>query len=567
MRKVLSLLLGVLLIAALAVSAAADESGENAGTVPGTTEELVLDGIMDDAYQNGLCLEGITLGEGEPGDTPIKYYIVYTATDLWIFADVQDKTLKTELENELQPNYKMDSVEVMLDPENSGENMPDETPWQMRVDYLGNLSARLGKGGTSLYHSPALDGDVDFYEAVAVVVDGGFCAEYKIPMEDLTPGRAMGFNLCYNDWDEDGIDRVVYTTTPFVDSWYPESFDYFVLGEIAAPAPTYTYPASGAGDNIINGTVIGNETGWGDNAAAGAAAAFDGNPGTFFDPLGVGDGFCGIDAGESYILDKVAILSRDGFNDRFVGAMIQGSNDGENWTTLWTSDAQGTYPDYITVTEFENNTGYSQFRYFNETNHGDVAEVEFYGAPGKALPAVENYALGAKVTVTSTETDDFPGELAVDGDLSTRWASAYTDDEAITIDLGKPKAVNYMALYWETAMATDYEIYGSLDENDLQAKTLATVTGNAANDNVVEFDTEAVRYITIHSSKRATEWGNSLYEVVVSGEGDADVPEAPAADEKLDAKAEAPNTFDFGVIAAVAAVISLGGFAVTKKKH
>ena len=136
--------------------------------------------------------------------------------------------------------------------------------------------------------------------------------------------------------------------------------------------------------NQFKGTVIGNETGWGDNAAAGAAAAFDGDAATFFDPLGVGDGFCGIDAGESYILDKAAILSRDGFADRFAGAMIQGSNDGENWTTLWTSDAQAaSTTEYTIVTEFENNTGYSQFRYFNDKNHGDVAEVEFYGAPGK----------------------------------------------------------------------------------------------------------------------------------------------------------------------------------------
>ena len=42
---------------------------------------------------------------------------------------------------------------------------------------------------------------------------------------------------------------------------------------------------------------------------------------------------------------------------------------------------------------------------------------------------------------------------------------------------------------------------------------------------------------------------------------------AASADEALDAKEEAPNTFDFGVIAAVPAVISLGGFAAAKKKH
>ena len=40
---------------------------------------------------------------------------------------------------------------------------------------------------------------------------------------------------------------------------------------------------------------------------------------------------------------------------------------------------------------------------------------------------------------------------------------------------------------------------------------------------------------------------------------------AASADEAPDAKEEAPNTFDFGVIAAVAAVISLGGFAAAKK--
>ena len=47
------------------------------------------------------------------------------------------------------------------------------------------------------------------------------------------------------------------------------------------------------------------------------------------------------------------------------------------------------------------------------------------------------------------------------------------------------------------------------------------------------------------------------------------VPETPVdtkVDEELEAKAEAPQTFDFGVFAAIAACISLTGFAVSKKK-
>jgi hypothetical protein len=51
-----------------------------------------------------------------------------------------------------------------------------------------------------------------------------------------------------------------------------------------------------------------------------------------------------------------------------------------------------------------------------------------------------------------------------------------------------------------------------------------------------------------------------ISEVVVTGAKAAAAPDAA-----LDEKAEAPNTFDFGVIAAVAAVLSLAGFAVAKK--
>ncbi|MBQ3860900.1 MAG: hypothetical protein II779_10245, partial [Clostridia bacterium] len=94
---------------------------------------------------------------------------------------------------------------------------------------------------------------------------------------------------------------------------------------------------------------------------------------------------------EPYILEKVAILSRSGWLDRFAGASIEGSNDGEEWETLWESDdVAPSATEYNIVTEFENNYGYKMFRYINWINHGDVAEVEFYGKPGTAeRPAEE----------------------------------------------------------------------------------------------------------------------------------------------------------------------------------
>ena len=197
-------------------------------------------------------------------------------------------------------------------------------------------------------------------------------------------------------------------------------------------APTYTYPASGESGNFLSGTVIGNATGWDGTEGSGASAAFDGNPASYFDPPSKGgDNWCGMDFGKKIVLEKVVILSRENWNARFNGATIDGSNDGVNWTTLYQASGEGTNPDYYVITEFENNTGYSMYRYHNEVEHGDVAEVEFYGT-------------------------DAPAE---------------------------------------------------------------------------------------------------------------EVPTSSPVDEELEAKAEAPNTFDFGVIAAVAAVISLAGFAAAKKKH
>ena len=173
--------------------------------------------------------------------------------------------------------------------------------------------------------------------------------------------------------------------------YIPDGLAAALQGAPAAetPAAPEGYPSSGESGNIMIGTVIGNETGWDGTVGSGAASAFDGDPATYFDPLGVADGYCGMEFNEPYILEKVVILSRyvdANWNERFEGAMIEGSNDGEDWVTLWTSEEQGTAPDYYIVTEFENNYGYTMFRYFNDYKHGDVAEVEFYGKPGKVDP-------------------------------------------------------------------------------------------------------------------------------------------------------------------------------------
>ena len=175
------------------------------------------------------------------------------------------------------------------------------------------------------------------------------------------------------------------------------------------------YPSSGVsvpdGSVAINGTVIGNETGWGGNPDTGAAAAFDGDINTFFDPLGTGDGFCGMDAGKPYVLTKVAIHPRDAQLARFYGATIQGSNDGEEWTDIWMSLDEATEWTWheVEADEFdESGVAYRYYRYYNMLSHGDVAEVEFYGYPEDGVveeaPA-ETEAPAEETTAPETEAE------------------------------------------------------------------------------------------------------------------------------------------------------------------
>ena len=170
------------------------------------------------------------------------------------------------------------------------------------------------------------------------------------------------------------------------------------------------YPSSGVsvpdGSVAINGTVIGNETGWGGNPDTGAAAAFDGDINTFFDPLGTGDGFCGMDAGKPYILTKVAIHPRDAQLARFYGATIQGSNDGEEWTDIWMSLDEATEWTWheVEADDFdESGVAYRYYRYYNMLSHGDVAEVEFYGYPEDGV--VDEAPAAEETTAPETEAE------------------------------------------------------------------------------------------------------------------------------------------------------------------
>ncbi|MER5308767.1 discoidin domain-containing protein [Streptomyces sp. NPDC002773] len=127
-----------------------------------------------------------------------------------------------------------------------------------------------------------------------------------------------------------------------------------------------------------------------------------------------------------------------------------------------------------------------------------------------------NLAAGAAASASSSEWNPFtsyaPGR-AVDGDVGTRWASDWSDDQWMGVDLGAVRRVGRVTLDWERAYARQYRI--DVSENGADWRTVwSTDAGDGGYDTAV-FPSTSARYVRIHGERRATTWGYSLHEVAV----------------------------------------------------
>jgi len=93
------------------------------------------------------------------------------------------------------------------------------------------------------------------------------------------------------------------------------------------------------------------------------------------------------------------------------------------------------------------------------TQYGfSIWELEVYNT---ASPGA-NLALNQTATASSTYSAGPPSD-AVDGDLTTRWSSAYEDDQWLQVDFGSVAAFDQIVIVWERAYALSYTIQVSDD--------------------------------------------------------------------------------------------------------
>lgn len=135
--------------------------------------------------------------------------------------------------------------------------------------------------------------------------------------------------------------------------------------------------------------------------------------------------------------------------------------------------------------------------------------------PARRGAAVANLAAGSAASASSYERGWYhsPPAHAVDGKPGTRWASDWSDDQWLRVDLGSSRVVGRVVLSWEAAHAKSYRIEVSPDGTNWR-EVFTTSAGNGGQD-VVSFTPTAARFVRMTGIQRATGYGYSLYELEV----------------------------------------------------
>jgi hypothetical protein len=126
-----------------------------------------------------------------------------------------------------------------------------------------------------------------------------------------------------------------------------------------------------------------------------------------------------------------------------------------------------------------------------------------------------NLARGRTATASSYQSYQnlVPGNVT-DGDLTTRWASDWSDPQWIQVDLGSARAFNHVQLVWENAYAKAYTIQTSDNGTDWRT-VYSTTAGDGGVDDLAVGG--SARYVRVNGTQRGTGWGYSLYELGVYG--------------------------------------------------
>lgn len=264
----------------------------------------------------------------------------------------------------------------------------------------------------------------------------------------------------------------------------------------------------------------------GDNVAEGNA--FDTNKGTRWSSQFNDEEWIYVDLEQEYLINKVVLNWEGAYGKDY---NIDVSIDGEEWTTVCELRNQNGGEDeiyfdsanarYVRMTGIARGTGYGYSLWEmevycnqittedNET--GDIGSED----QNKEEHTSELLSLGKYTISSSNESEGMNSSLAVDGNVNSRWASSWTDNEWVYVDLGDIYTIDKVILNWEGAYGKDYNIDISTDGEEWI--TISELRNQDGGIDEILVDNVNARYVRMTGIARGTGYGYSLWEMSVYG--------------------------------------------------
>ncbi len=247
----------------------------------------------------------------------------------------------------------------------------------------------------------------------------------------------------------------------------------------------------------------------GNNAAE---LAVDGTTGArWASAWGVDPQWLYVDLGASAQIDRVKIQWEGAYAKAY---KVQVSQNELDWTDLSSTTAGDGGVDDLTVA----GTGryvrvYGTQRALSAYGYS-ILELEVYGTGGVNTPPLQfgpNVALNRPASASSLEGALGAGN-AVDGNGATRWSSAPTDNEWLSVDLGSTRTLGRVVLNWEAAAGRVFDI--QVSTNGTQWTPVYRELRGAGGKQDIPLYTSG-RYVRMQGYGRASGFGYSLFEFEV----------------------------------------------------